>query len=90
MRRHFGNERHRRMPPPGHIGSISQISLRWLIARLVDSWDTGQSAPVEIRHVEHALEVAVSDRIRVMPFLWVAIDDPLGSESTRKFIERNA
>jgi hypothetical protein len=57
---------------------------------LVDSWDTGQTAPAEIRRAEQALEVAVSDRIRVMPFLWVAIDDPSGSESIRKVIERNA
>jgi len=55
-----------------------------------DSWDTGHSAPAEIRRTEHALEVAVSDRIRAMPFLWVAIDDPAGPESTRKVIERGA
>lgn len=57
---------------------------------LVDSWDTGQAAPAQIRRSEHALEVAVSERIRVMPFLWVAIDDPSGSESIRKVLERNA
>jgi hypothetical protein len=56
---------------------------------LVDSWNAGQTASVETSRAEHALEVAVSDRIRVMPFLCVGIDDPPGSESIRKVIERN-
>jgi hypothetical protein len=57
---------------------------------VVESWDNGQSAPPEIRRAEHALEVMVSNRIRAMPFLFVAIDDPSGPESIRKVIERNS
>lgn len=57
---------------------------------VAQSWGIGNNAPVEVRRAEHALELAVSDRIRAMPFLWLAVDDPPGADSTRKVIERNA
>jgi hypothetical protein len=39
---------------------------------------------------EHPLEVAVSDHIRSMPFLWIGIDDEPGPGSHRGVIERNS
>ncbi|MGH7878928.1 MAG: hypothetical protein ACREQD_05470, partial [Candidatus Binataceae bacterium] len=56
---------------------------------LSQSWGIGNSASREILRAEHTLEVAVSDRIRPMPFLYIAIDDPSGPESMRKVVERS-
>lgn len=39
---------------------------------------------------EGALEAAVSEHIRRMPFLWLAIDDVAGPQSDRSMIERSA
>jgi hypothetical protein len=39
---------------------------------------------------EAALEEEVSRYIRAMPFLWLPIDDPPGTDSLRGYIERNA
>jgi hypothetical protein len=44
----------------------------------------------EILSNEYALEVAVSEHIRSMPFLWVKVDDPPGPDSNRGIIERNS
>jgi hypothetical protein len=50
----------------------------------------GSSAGTETRRIEHDLEVAVSDTIGRMPFLWLAVDDPPGPSSDRGTIERGA
>ena len=39
---------------------------------------------------ERALEAMVSEHIRRMPFLWLAVDDEAGPHSHRVVIERNA
>jgi hypothetical protein len=44
----------------------------------------------EVRQLEHPLEVAVSEYIRAMPFLWVGIDDAPGPESDRGLLERHS
>ncbi|HTW95977.1 MAG TPA: hypothetical protein VMD30_14335 [Tepidisphaeraceae bacterium] len=64
------------------------------------SWDVGSDpskaaaqlgiSPEEVRLCENPLEVAVSDRIRSMPFLWISIDDEPGPGSDRGVIERNS
>lgn len=70
----------------GHINPLS-----WGIGS-----DMGQAARrlgvdrTTLRDEEARLEVAVSEHMRVMPFLWLAIDDPAGSESFRGLIERNS
>ena len=43
-----------------------------------------------IRSEELKLEVAVSEQIRAMPFLWLAVEDPPGRDSQRGVIERNS
>jgi len=43
-----------------------------------------------LREEEMSLEIAVSEYIRSMPFLWLAVDDVPGKESSRGFIERNS
>jgi hypothetical protein len=44
----------------------------------------------EVLHAERPLEAMVSEHIRRMPFLWLAVDDAAGPHSQRGFIERNA
>jgi hypothetical protein len=47
----------------------------------------GSSAPASVKANEYALERAVSLHIGLMPFLWVAVDDPPGPGSERGVIE---
>jgi len=44
----------------------------------------------DILEQEHGLEVAVSQYIRSMPFLWVVVNDVSGPRSHRGLIERNS
>lgn len=39
---------------------------------------------------EHTLEVAVSDYLRSLPFLWIAVDDATGPDSDRGLLERHS
>jgi hypothetical protein len=56
-----------------------------------DSWaDKKSSATPETRAGELTLEQAVTRHISEMPFLWLGVDDPPGSESERGKIERGA
>jgi hypothetical protein len=43
-----------------------------------------------IRDSEGNMEIAVSKFIRSMPFLWLAIEDAPGRESSRGMVERNS
>ena len=56
----------------------------------VETWGQGNSAPRDVRRAEHALECQVSDLIRQMPFLWLAIPDEPGPNSLRSVVERNS
>ena len=53
-------------------------------------WGEGSSAGRDRRLRELELERRVSDYIRDLPFLWVAIDDDPSPSSDRAYIERNA
>ena len=44
----------------------------------------------QVKEQEQDLEVTVSQHIRSMGFLWVAVDDPPGPTSSRGVIERNS
>lgn len=44
----------------------------------------------EMRSRELPMEIAVSDYIGAMPFLWVAVNDDAGPTSDRGVIERNS
>ena len=48
-----------------------------------------QEDPLQ-RAAEHRVEQEVSQYIRTMPFLWLAVDDPPTKHSDRKVIEANA
>ena len=54
------------------------------------TWGEGRTAKREIRDQEHELEVQASQVIGAMPFLWLGVEDPAGSESFRGYIERNS
>jgi len=43
-----------------------------------------------IKSLEKPLELAVSQYIRSMPFLWIGINDGPDSENKRSYIEQNA
>jgi len=53
-------------------------------------WLEGSSAPLAIRRAEHDIECPVSDYIRLMPFLWIKVDDAPGPASKRAVIEKNS
>jgi len=52
-------------------------------------WGEGSSAGRERRLAELEMERRVSEYIRELPFLWVAVDDEPGPDSDRAYIERN-
>lgn len=53
-------------------------------------WGKGQSAPSEVRLQEAPLERLVSEHIGRMRIVWLAINDPPGAFSDRRFVERNS
>lgn len=53
------------------------------------SWGQGGTAPKHIRDAEIPLELAVSEYICRMPFLWVSVDDEPGTLSLRSYLEKN-
>lgn len=78
-----------------HRGSIFRLHVGGaLLEREPDlacsSWGNGSTAPREVRQNEHGLEVRVSELIRHMPFLWLAVEDPASPDSDRGYVERNA
>jgi hypothetical protein len=54
------------------------------------TWGIGNTALSEVRRHEHFMECDVSQVIRNMPFLWLAINDEAGPDSLRGYIERNS
>ncbi|MBP1096321.1 hypothetical protein JOE50_006851 [Bradyrhizobium japonicum] len=55
-----------------------------------DTWAVGQTAPIEIRANEKALERKVSSVIGAMRLAWLHVPDLPGPASDRAYIERNA
>jgi hypothetical protein len=54
------------------------------------SWGQGNSADAVTRKSELAVEERVSTYIGGMPFLWLAVDEPSGADTCRRYIERNS
>jgi hypothetical protein len=78
-----------------HRGSIFRLLIGTaLLARdgMNDcpSWGVGNSADRETRKSERTTEALVSNYIGSMPFLWLAVDEPIGTENGRGYIERNS
>ena len=77
-----------------HRGSIFRLIVgSALLARngeVHPTWGVGKSGSRHIRKNEHSLEMAVSDVIGRMPFIWLPVDDRPGPDSNRGYIERQA
>jgi hypothetical protein len=86
---HAGGGNHRGSVFRLHVGTALIGRDAWPDSVAAD-WGRGASAPRAIREREHPLERAVSDHVRSLPFLWLAVDDEPGPASQRGFIERNA
>jgi hypothetical protein len=72
-----------------HVGTALLKRDRWPPA-IADTWGKGSSGSATIRQGEQPLEQAVSQYIRQMPFLWLAVEDEPRPSSLRGVIERNA
>lgn len=77
-----------------HRGSIFRLHVWTAIINKdcleMPTWGIGSTAKGDIRDSEYPVEKMVSDYIRSMPFLWLAVNDPPGPESLRGYIERNS
>ncbi|MBM7856116.1 hypothetical protein JOC37_002546 [Desulfohalotomaculum tongense] len=94
LRTHKGSVSGKYSGGGNHRGSIFRLHIGTAIINKhnieLNTWGKGSSAKSSTRKAEHSLEVAVSKKIRSMPFLWVKAEDDAGPQSIRKFIERNA
>jgi hypothetical protein len=93
LRSHRGN----RSGGGNHRGSIFRLRLGEALMQraqfpdgIRDSWSEGRDAVKEIRLAEAPLELAVSEYIGRMPFLWLAVDDTPGPQSVRSYLEQNS
>jgi len=56
---------------------------------ICDTWDK-DSISTKYKTSEYEIEKKVSKHIKIMPFLWVEVDDDPGPDSMRKYIEKNS
>jgi hypothetical protein len=94
LRQHRGNTTGNRKGGGNHRGSTLRLQVGTAFMTKkgynVPTWGVGEFLESEVSEAEHEVEVQVSDYIRAMPFLWLAVDDPPGPESVRGIIERNS
>lgn len=69
-----------------HVGTAMLANGDWP-QRIRESWAVGGTANPVVRESEYPLELAVSDYIGGLPFLWLAVEDPPGPRSDRGVIE---
>ena len=72
-----------------HVGSALLNQGEWS-DEVRATWGVGSSAKGRVLVDEHPLEVAVSQLIRSMPFLWLAVDDEHDGMRDRATIEAGA
>lgn len=96
LRNHRGNNRGAYEGGGNHRGSVFRERVGEAIIEregLNDEypkWSVGSSAGRDLRLDELDMERRVSEYIRDLPFLWIAVDDKPGPNSDRAYIERNA
>lgn len=78
-----------------HRGSVFRLLVGTAISArspglYPETWGRGSSKPRSIREREHELECEVSQHIRAMPLLWLAVEDEPSPNSTRAYIEKNS
>ena len=94
LRQHKGSQsngggNHRGSVFRWHVGTALIKRNKWHDT-VRSSWTVRRGLSKKERQKEKDLEVAVSDYIRKMPFLWLEVDDEPGPNSKRGYIERNA
>jgi hypothetical protein len=72
-----------------HVGTALLASGNWSDS-IRHSWAVGSNAPLNVRRREYPLELAVSEYIGAMPFLWLEVDDPPSPMSDRGVVEAGA
>lgn len=78
-----------------HRGSVFRLRVGEALCRrdgieyAYPEWGNGSSADREVKLTELGMERRVSQYIRELPFLYVAVDDDAGPESDRARIEQN-
>jgi hypothetical protein len=80
-----------------HRGSVFRLHVGHALIRRdsldgpgAATWGAGTSASAATRQTEHPIELAVSEYIRALPILWVAVDGAPGVQSLRRYVERQA
>ena len=80
-----------------HRGSIFRLRIGEALMQKVqfpdcirESWGRGGTAPKQTRLDEAPLELAVSEYICTMPFLWLSLTDEASPKSKRAYLERNS
>ena len=95
LRQHRGSLGGERAGGGNHRGSVFRLHVGSALLRRESlearypTWGIGSSASRAARVHEHPIERLVSEHIRSMPFLWLELDDELGPDSMRGYIERN-
>lgn len=94
LHQHQGNQRngggnHRGSVFRKHVGKALIQRDNWTTEG-AQTWGNGSSAKKKVREKELPIEQAVSQHIRIMPFLWVSINDKPGPDSLRGYVECNA
>jgi len=69
-----------------HVGTALLAAAEWS-SEVQSTWGHGSTAPRAVREAEYSLEMAVTHKIGMMPFLWVNVDDEPHRESARGVIE---
>jgi hypothetical protein len=96
LRTHRGSLNGRNAGGGNHRGSIFRLHIGTAILKKkgleksYPTWGEGSSASKKIRDLEYPIEKLVSQHIQSMPFLWLEVNDPPGSQSERAYIERNS
>lgn len=96
LRTHRGAQRGSYAGGGNHRGSVFRKRVgearivRDGLAGEYPTWGVGSTAGQARRLAEMDLERWVSEYIRDLPFLWVAIDDEPGPESDRAYVEQHA
>ena len=85
---HPGGGNHRGSVFRKHIGA-ALIKQKSFPVNCSYHWGKGSSSTKEIQEQEYPIEIAVSDHIRKMPFIWIEVNDLPGPNSFRAYIERN-
>ena len=94
LRTHRGSLKGKHPGGGNHRGSIFRLHVGTAILKRggldYPTWGVGSSTSRKLRDLEYPVEKRVSQHIRLMPFVWLEVNDPPGPSSKRAYIERNS